>query len=67
MYNYLQGWYLAEVSDVEGALIALKQADSDVLLPRPCRMEVFRLLETCYKEKENYLQAYRYAVLQRDG
>ena len=67
MYNYFQGWYLAEVSDVEGALIALKQAESDVLLPRPCRMEVFRLLETCYKEKENYLQAYRYAVLQRDG
>lgn len=65
--DYLRGWLFATCGNIEEAVVCLKRAEMSSTLPHSCRLEVYRLLERYYKEKQNYLQAYRYAVLQRDG
>lgn len=62
-HDFLSGRKAAETGRFDDALVYLHRAESASVLPRKSTKELYCLLEQCYKEKEDYKQAYRYASL----
>lgn len=59
----LRGRLLAAAGEFEQALIQLRQAEAQSDFPKSLDMELYRLLEQCYKETEDFRMAYHYASL----
>lgn len=62
----LRGQISAEKQKFDLALKELHQAERLGLSARSQKLTLYRLLERCYKEREDYRMAYRYASLRLD-
>lgn len=62
----LRGWLLTEQKQFDRALDVLHQAERSELPGKQERLRLYRLLELCYKQREDYRMAYRYASLRLD-
>lgn len=62
-HDLLQGRLLTEKKAYADALVYLHRAETAGVLPHGEKQKLYRLLECCYKELEDYKQAYYYATL----
>lgn len=60
----LRARLLMQGGDTDAALQLLQQAETEGLSEQPLQMELYALLENCYRLREDYRSAYRYASLQ---
>ena len=62
-YLLLRGWLAVLKERYQDAILYLRQAEEGTLRSVPQKLELCRLLETCFREREDYKQAYHYASL----
>jgi len=62
-FALLCGWLETEKRDYAQAIASLKLAEENPALGFGYRMEVYRLLERCFRELGDFRMAYHYAVL----
>lgn len=65
-HDLLKGRHHVETGEFETALLYLHRAETALTLDRDQMKILYSLLERCYKEKEDYKQAYYYATLRMD-
>jgi len=63
-YLVLRGRIALRKEQYENAALYLRQAEEQPELPRILRRELYKSLEHCYRELEDYKQAYEYAAKQ---
>lgn len=63
-YLVLRGRIAAKKEQYENAIVYLQQAEQTEGLPRILRRELYRCMELCCRESEDYKQAYEYAAKQ---
>ncbi len=63
-YLVLRGRIAAKKEQYENAVIYLQQAEQAEGLPRILRRELYRCMELCCRESEDFKQAYEYAAKQ---
>lgn len=63
-YLVLRGRIAAKKEQFENAVVYLQQAEALDGLPRILRRELYRCMELCWREREDYKQAYEYAAKQ---
>lgn len=66
-YLLLRGRLSVQRSKFDDGIRYLSQAEQEQELPKLQRLEVYRFLELCYREKEDFKMAYHYASLRLDG
>jgi transcriptional regulator with XRE-family HTH domain len=65
-YLVLRGRIALRKEQLENAILYLRQAEELPGSPKLLRRELYKCLEQCYREREDYKQAYEYAAKQLD-